>query len=65
MKKVKLPWVIAILVAIGLVLIGANWHSEVNNARDSFWKKVVTLAKYLSGKLKKSDESEETDDSDE
>ena len=58
MKKIKLPWLIAVVIAIALVLIGAKWPDEVNTARDTTitgaktaWDKIVLWIKYLTGKI--------------
>ena len=63
MKKVKLPWFVAVVIAIGLVLIGAKWPDEVNTARDTtistaktVWDKIVLWIKYLTGKINKKTE---------
>lgn len=63
MKKVRLPWLIAVVIAIALVLIGAKWPDEVNTARDTTitgaktaWDKIVLWIKYLTGKISKKTE---------
>lgn len=60
MRKIKLPWFIAVIIAIGLVLIGAKWPDEVNTAKDTTitgaktaWDKIVLWIKYLTGKINK------------
>jgi len=63
MRKIKLPWLIAVVIAIALVLVGAKWPDEVNTAKDTTistaktaWDKIVLWIKYLTGKINKKTE---------
>ena len=69
MRKIKLPWIIAVIIAIALVLIGAKWPDEVNTAKNTtltgaktVWDKIVLWIKYLTGKISKKTEEITADD---